>query len=334
MYMLKYFFQVMFLSIILIGCIETQSSKGYQDNIGKKYTIPENNIEVDSNTVFSVFGNPLPPRQYIGKDLKIRLENWEKAKQKYRENPNNLDNIIWYGRWTAYLGLYYEAIKIYSTGLEKFPTSYELLRHRGHRYVTIRQFDLAIEDLQRAAFYSRPAQNKIEEDGISNRYNKSLSNVKFNIWFTLGVAHYLKGSYDKAISSFKKCQTFADNNDLTVKLSDWFYLTYRKIGNEKAAEDLLAPIEKKLKVLENVDYLNRLMVYKGEYTADRVLAYAENDDNSLTPILAYGIGNAYLFDGEIDKAIQIYERILLNKAWNSFEYIAAEVDLKSLQNNL
>ncbi|MFT7234198.1 MAG: tetratricopeptide (TPR) repeat protein, partial [Cyclobacteriaceae bacterium] len=290
---------IVIITATMVGCIETQSSKGYKLEAPKTYSIPQNNVEIDSNTVFTVFGTPLPPRELSNKDRKIREEKLAESKLKFDKNPNEIENIIWYGRWLAYSGLYYEAIKIYSLGLEKFPTSHQLLRHRGHRYITIRQFDLAVEDLQKAAFYSRPGKNKVEIDGIPNRYNKSISNDKFNIFFHLGLAHYLKGNYDKAISSFKKSLTFSNNNDLLVQATDWFYLTYRKLGNEKAAEELLLPINKKMKVLENVDYLNRLLVYKGEYQAEKVLSYAENSDNSLSPILAYGIGNWYLFKGDV-----------------------------------
>lgn len=323
---------ILFLLVsILGGCIETQSSKGYREETSRKLTLPSSEVKIDSNTVFSIFGNPLPQRTFSGKDAIRRQEELKVAKENYLSEPNKLDNIIWYGRWLGNNGLYFEAIKIFSIGLEQFPTSFELLRHRGERYITIRQFDLALEDFERAAFYSRPAKNEIEKDGIPNRYNKSISNHKFNIYFLLGATHYLKGNYDKAISSFKQCMAFCDNNDLLVKLTDWFYLSYRRIGNEKAAQELLIPINKKIKVLEYVDYLNRLLVYKNQYKPERVLIYAENDDKSLTPILAYGIGSWYLINGNIDKSTQIFERILLNKAWNSLAYIAAEVDLKSLQ---
>lgn len=316
---------------LLCGCIETQSSKGYRAEIPKSFTIPNNNIEIDSNTVFSVFGNPLPKREFNGRDKKDREDFLKKSLENFKKTPDNLESIIWYGRSMAYNGLYFEAIKIFSVGLEKFPTSYELLRHRGERYITIRQFDLAVEDLERAAFYSRPAKNELEKDGFSGNHEKSLSNAKFNIYFYLGTSHYLKGDYDKAISSFKKCLTFADNKDLLVKITDWFYLTYRKLGNEKAAQTLLLAIDKKTRVKQNVDYLNRLLVYRGNYKADRVLTYAENDDKSLTPILAYGIGNFFLFGGKVEKATQVFELILLNKAWDTLEYIATEVDLKNMQ---
>jgi tetratricopeptide (TPR) repeat protein len=66
-------------------------------------------------------------------------------------SENSADNLIWLGRRTAYLGRYKEAIEILSTGVEAFHEDARFFRHRGHRYITIRCFDLAIDDLKRAA---------------------------------------------------------------------------------------------------------------------------------------------------------------------------------------
>ena len=70
------------------------------------------------------------------------------------------DNFIWLGRRYAYLGDYTTAISTFSRGLAKYPQSYKLLRHRGHRYITTRQLDLAITDLSRQTprfdIYSHP----------------------------------------------------------------------------------------------------------------------------------------------------------------------------------
>jgi hypothetical protein len=48
------------------------------------------------------------------------------------------ENFIWLGRRYAYLGDYTTAISTFSRGLAKYPQSYKLLRHRGHRYITTR----------------------------------------------------------------------------------------------------------------------------------------------------------------------------------------------------
>lgn len=326
--------QAIFFLLILIAhqsCIETQSSKGYKQKSAKKYSIPETDISVDSNTVFTLFGTPLPPKQLGGRDASTFQRQLKRAYERYLEKPEEIDIIIEYGRKLSNIGLYYESIKVFSEGLEKHPSSFRLLRHRGHRYITIRQFDLAIDDLQRAAFYSRPAKNEIELDDIRKRNKSFISNDKFNIYYYLGIAHYLKGSYDKCISSFKKCATFANNDELKVCVTHWFYLTYQKIGNEKAANDLLLPITRKTKAIYNSEYLNLLMVYKGLYEPATVLSYAENEDKSINPVLGYGIANWYLFKGEIEKPTRILDLVLQSHSWDCLEYIATESYIKSMQ---
>jgi len=321
-------FLFLLILIALSACIETQSSKGQEDTPNATPQVPTN----PSGRMVSLLGTVLPPKQLSERVMGKRLEQLEDARKKYESDPENLDNIIWYGRRMAYLGRYQEAIRIYSIGLDLNPNSYRLLRHRGHRYITVRKFDAAIEDLQRAAFYARPAENKIEPDGLPNRLNKPLSNDKFNIWYHLGIAYYLKGNYDKAISSFKKCITYADNDDLIVATTDWFYMTYRKIGNLPAAQELLAPISRRMNIVENYAYHQRLMMYQGHYQPEDLLDKADRDNDSIDPTIGYGVANWYLYNGQVDIATELIDKILRNPQWDGFGYIAAEVDKVSLGN--
>src|SRR5262245_13755040 len=77
--------------------------------------------------------------------------NLAQARAAYEAEPGNEDNIVWLGRRLAYLGRYGEAIDVFTKGIGAHPDSVKLLRHRGHRYITTRRFDLAAKDLQRAA---------------------------------------------------------------------------------------------------------------------------------------------------------------------------------------
>lgn len=320
---------ISFLAIFLTltGCIETQSSQG-QEN-------PTTTLEPladDSEQVFSLLEIPLPKKQMTRRIQEKREQELLTARINYEQNPDKLDNIIWYGRRLAYLGYFKEAIRIYSIGLDKYPTSHKLLRHRGHRYITVRNFSSAIEDLQKAAFYVRPQKTEIEPDGLPNRINQPLSNTKFNIWYHLGLAYYMKGNYDKAISSFKQCMEFCDNDDLIIATTNWFYMTYRKTGNQQAAEELLEPIHQDMTVIEYVSYYRHLLMYKGIYDAESLLEDAERENNSLDPTAAYSIANWYLYNGNVDTATAILNRIILNDRWDAIGYIASEVDLLSLKN--
>lgn len=314
--------------LVLSSCIETQSSKGQSPPIDT----PSTPASINRNQVISLTGALLPEKHLSERTQEQREKQLDEARLKYEQNPDSLENIIWFGRRLAYLGRYEDAIRIYSVGLDLFPNSYKLLRHRGHRYITTRRFDKAIEDLQRAAFYARPVKNALEPDGLPNRLNRPLSNNKFNIWYHLGIAYYLKGNYDKAISSFKQSQEYADNDDLQVAVVDWFYMTYRKIGNLAAAKDLIRPIGRRMDIIENYSYHQRILMYKGQYEAQSLLANATSQDKSIHPTLGYGIGNYYLYNGEVAQATEIFEKILLSPEWDAFGYIATEVDMISLRN--
>ena len=96
------------------------------------------------------------------------LDKLAEAKKNYDANPNDADNIIWYGRRTAYTGDFRGAIEIFFEGIETFPNDDRMYRHRGHRYISIRQFDLAIADLEQAAKLIEGKENETEPDGAPN----------------------------------------------------------------------------------------------------------------------------------------------------------------------
>ena len=66
----------------------------------------------------------------------------------WENDRDDADAQIWVGRRTAYLGRFREAIGLFSDGIARHPNDARFYRHRGHRYLTIREIDLAIEDLR------------------------------------------------------------------------------------------------------------------------------------------------------------------------------------------
>ncbi|WP_179213367.1 tetratricopeptide repeat protein [Ekhidna lutea] len=272
-------------------------------------------------------GEELSPIQVSEEARVVYDSNLRIAKRNFEANPDSLELIIWYGRRLAYLGKYLEAIEAYTQGLQKFPTSHKLRRHRGHRYITTRQLDKAVDDFEMAAFYSVNAENAIEPDGLPNRINQPLSNDKFNIWYHYGLAHYLNGRFDKAISAYRKCMEFSDNNDLLTATSYWLFMTYKKIGNAELADELLKPISNDMKIIENDAYLDLLLLFKGEKSAENLIQKAFPENGNIDPTLGYGIGNWYQQRGNTEKANEIFLKILDSPSWASFGYIAAEAEL-------
>ncbi len=278
----------------------------------------------------SFLGEELPNKKLPEKVKKAYEKNLEEANQNLSKKPDNLNHIIWHGRRLAYLGRYQEAIAVYTNGLQRYPSSHQLRRHRGHRYITTRQINKAIDDFELAAFHSKKADNAIEPDGIPNKLNKPLSNDKFNIWYHFGLAYYLNGRFDRAVSAYEKCLEFSNNNDLKVATSYWLYLSARRIGNEEIAAKALENASPGMKLIENRPYLDLLLVFKGVKKVEKILEKAEGKDGILNPTLAYGIGNWYLQNNQLDKARAIFLRTLENPNWDAFGYIATEADIRNM----
>lgn len=253
----------------------------------------------------------------------------EEAQKNYDADPNDLNNIVWLGRRTAYLGDYKKAIKVFTKGIKKHPNSPELYRHRGHRYISVRQFDKAIKDFEKAAELATGRDIEIEADGLPNKMNIPLSNLQFNIYYHWGLAHYLKGEFERAVPIYQKCMEFSDNDDLITATADWLYMTYRRLGQEKKAADLLQKIHADMKIIENDAYFKRLLMYKGEMAPSELLDLENEDPEQLLNLVTqgYGVGNWYYYNGDKTKAKAIFQKIVETAYWSAFGYIAAEADL-------
>jgi tetratricopeptide (TPR) repeat protein len=279
----------------------------------------------------SLLGKPLFPPT-LGDEARTRLEqNLARAKADYDANPRDADKIIWYGRRLAYLSRYREAVDVFSKGIAVHPSEPKLYRHRGHRYITLRQFDKAIADLTQASKLIAGQKDEIEPDGRPNKLNKPLSTLHFNIWYHLALAHYLRGEFPKALAAYQECMKVSRvNDDLLVATSDWLYMTLRRLGKTAEAAAVLTPIKEKMEIIENDSYFKRLLMYKGVLKPEAVLDPSNSDDLAIAT-QGYGVGNWYFYNGQKDKAIALFEKLINGKEWAAFGTIAAEADLKRLR---
>lgn len=267
----------------------------------------------------------------MGEAGRNRMEtNLGAARAAYDANREDLEKIIWLGRRTAYLWGYHESIEIYTAGLSKFPDSYKLLRHRGHRYISVREFDKAIADLERATQLIEGVQDHVELDGAPNKYNIPTSSNHFNIWYHLGLAYYLIGDFENALRCYEKNNDFVYNYDALVANTDWLYMINRRLGREKEAMAVLEPVRSDMNILENDAYFKRILMYKGEITPGELLDLNGDSDlaNELNLVTqGYGVANWYLYNGETEKAQDLFKQIVDNSYWSAFGFIAAEAEL-------
>lgn len=244
------------------------------------------------------------------------------------------ENYIWLGRRQAYAYQYTTAIKTFGEGIEKFSDSYKLFRHRGHRYITTRDFAKAAADLQQAAAIMPQLPLEIEPDGIPNKLNTPLSSTQFNVWYHLGLVHYLQGDFESASKAYEQCMLVSDNDDLVCATADWLYMTYQKLGMQAEAQKVLDKIPASgMNIIENDSYYLRLQMYKGLLPADDLLKVsAENSDVDLAlATQGYGVGNWYLTKGDTTRAKEIFTQIVNGKNFSAFGFIAAEAELRRLK---
>ena len=185
------------------------------------------------------------------------------AKNAYDADPENADIIIWYGRWTAYAGDYREAIRIYTQGISKLPEDARFYRHRGHRHISIREFDRAIQDFEKAATLIEGKEDRIEPDGMPNAKNIPISTLHSNIWYHLGLAYYLKHDLENALRVYCIGVETSNNDDKLVSTTHWLYMIFRLLGMEEEADKALEPIHKEMNIIENQVY-HRLCLLCGQ----------------------------------------------------------------------
>ncbi len=274
----------------------------------------------------SLLGKPLFAPPLAEADQRRMEADRAAAFQKASGEPS-AENIIWLGRRTAYLGRFREAIQVFGGGLRLYPDDPRFFRHRGHRFITVREFDRAIADLEQAASLIKGKPDEVEPDGQPNARNTPTSTLHTNIWYHLALARYLKGDYTRAFDDWLRTKAAGKNPDSLVSSTHWLYTTLRRTGaTDKHSQVIaaLAPITPGLDVIENGSYYSLVQLYKGLKTEAEVLAGAGT--GAAATAVRYGVSAWYLANGRRDEARKMWDQILAGPDWPSFGYIAAEAD--------
>jgi dipeptidyl aminopeptidase/acylaminoacyl peptidase len=276
----------------------------------------------------SLRGPALFPPEVAPARRAVLEQNLAQARADYERDPEDADAVIWLGRRTAYLGRFREAIDIFTKGIEAHPEDVRLYRHRGHRYITVRELDKAVADLERAAaiIARKRLPDEVEPDGDPNPQNIPTSTLHFNVYYHLGLARFLKGDFAGAVTAYRECLKHSQGSpDRLVATSDWLYMALRRLGRKSEAQALLGPITGDLKVIENHAYWNRLLMYKGQKTPEELLGPRQDAVELAT--YGYGVGHWYLVNGQPARGREIFEKVVSGTQWPAFGYIAAEAEL-------
>lgn len=254
------------------------------------------------------------------------LENLEAAKAEYMANPDDADAIIWYGRRIGYTGDYLSAIKVFSEGVTKHPGDARMYRHRGHRYISIRQFDQAIADYLIAVELIKGQENEIEPDGAPNARGIPVSTKHGNIWYHLGLAYYLKHDFEKALWAYTEARNASMFPDNIVSTTHWIYMILQRLGRETEAAEALDGISADMDIIENFSYYKLCLLYKGLLSYDELAR--EVSDSPQGAGMVYGLANWKFYNGSQGAALATMRAYVENsQGWSAFGFIAAEVDV-------
>ena len=294
--------KVFILSIsIIISCDSYQNSK---DQFSLNQTIEAVTLLGDTLT---------SPELKEGKSF----DQFKSAQLNYFDNQDDPESLIWYGRRIAYLGYFKEAIKIFTLGIETYPKDARFYRHRGHRYISTRQYDKAINDFEKAVILIDQTIDQIEPDGLPNSKNIPLSTLHGNIWYHLGLAYYLKNDMNNALKAFTNRSVTHKYDDNIVSGGHWLYMINRRLNKIEESKAVVDQVNQEMNIIENMSYHQSCLFYKG---------LLEESELVIDEVALYSLANWYIYEkNDTLRAKEYYQELFKGNPF-SFAYIAGEAD--------
>jgi tetratricopeptide (TPR) repeat protein len=245
------------------------------------------------------------------------------AQAAWERHPANVDSIVWYGRRVGYTGDFAAAVAIYTEGLRLHPDEPHLLRHRGHRYLSLRDVAAAIADLERAREVTTGRPDEIEPDGQPNARGIPTSTLHSNIRYHLALGHFLQGNFGQAASLWEEDAMLATNLDQRVAATFWWVLSLARLHDFGSVRAVLAPVRADWDIIENGSYHQLLLWMKRDVTDAALL------EQMKSPIERQTIGNGmaqwHFAAGRRGEAEAAVRGVLATGPSASFGYLAAEV---------
>lgn len=222
-------------------------------------------------------------------------------------DPRNVDRIIALGVAQSGARQFREAIATFSKGLEIAPNHPMLLRWRGHRYLSVREFDKAYDDLSRGL---------------------AIDSTNYGILYHLGIVNFVRGDFNRAAELFARAQPRAPDAGELAGSTDWLWMSLMRAGRANEARAMLARRPDSLRVANA--YTQRLRLYRGEIGPDAVITPADTADVQAAT-LAFGVGNWYLTRGDTAAARTWFSKSVQSGGWPGFGFILSEVELRRLK---
>ena len=230
-----------------------------------------------------------------------------RAERALAADPRNVQRFIDLGVAQAGARQMREAVRTFTRALAIAPNDPMLLRWRGHRHLSVREFDRAMADLTRGY---------------------GLDSTNYGILYHLGVLRFVRGDFNAAADAFARAQPRAPDAGELAGATDWLWMSLQRAGRAAEADAMLARHPDSLAT--TVAYAKRLRLYRGEIGPDALFTPSDTSDIDVAT-LAYGLGDWYMVKGDTARARAQFERSVKSGGWPAFGFIASEAELARMR---
>lgn len=226
-----------------------------------------------------------------------------RAERALAEDPRNVQRFIQLGVAQAGARQMREAVQTFTRALGVAPNDPMLYRWRGHRNLSVRNFDQAMADLTRGY---------------------GMDSTNYGILYHLGVLRFVRGDFNAAADAFARAQPRAPDGGELAGATDWLWMSLMRAGRSAEAAAMLARRPDTLPASNA--YVERLRMYRGEIAPEALFAPSDTGDVDVAT-LAFGLGNWYLVKGDSTRAREQFRRSIASGGWPAFGFIASEAEL-------
>jgi tetratricopeptide (TPR) repeat protein/RimJ/RimL family protein N-acetyltransferase len=224
-------------------------------------------------------------------------------------DPRSVDKAIALGVAQSGRTQMREAIETFTNALYLSPNNALLYRWRGHRHLSVREFDLAERDFA---------------NGLA------IDSTVYGIWYHLGIIRFARGDFNGAADAFKRALPRAPDPGELAGSTDWLWMSLSRAGRGAEAKAMLARRPDSLRTAPDYAYTKRLRLYRGEITPEQLFTPSDTAGVQVAT-LSYGLGNWYMVQGDTAKAKAQFERAIRGTGWAGFGFIVSEAELRRLR---
>jgi tetratricopeptide (TPR) repeat protein len=226
-----------------------------------------------------------------------------RAERALQTDPRTVQRYIDLGVAQAGARQMQEAVQNFTRALAVAPNDPMLYRWRGHRNLSVRNFDASMADLTRGY---------------------ALDSLNYGTLYHLGVLRFVRGDFNGAADAFRRAQPRAPDAGELAGSTDWLWMSLQRAGRAAEATAMLARHPDSLAT--TVAYARRLKMYRGEIAPEALISAADTGDVDLAT-LRFGLGNYYLVKGDSARARAEFQRSIASGGWPAFGFIASEIEL-------